>query len=682
MRVMLAAVAALLSTAALADTTVQYSVLIQDRPSGSQVTVFHDDGRVDTDMSYRDNGRGPDIKERTRFAADGTLLSLDTTGKSTFGAPIDEHYALKGQTAQWHSLADRGTKTLSGPAVYVPNDNSFEAFAFLVRAALKAGGRIAAVPAGELTVTKVLDRSVQSGGQTRQVSLYAITGLTTQPAFAWLTHDEHPQFFAFIYPGVVHVIEQGWEAAAPELDKAQEQSERDWLHGLAKRLAHAVPDPILIRNVRVLDTEHAQLLPAQDVYVFHGRIAALYPAGSTSHGAGTVIDGSGRVLMPALFDMHAHEDTWNLLLQIAGGVTTSRDMGNDNARLQQIISEVDSGEIVGPRIIPCGFIEGDSKYSASGGFRVKDLQGAKDAVEWYAQHGYGQIKIYNSFHPEWVAETAALAHERGMRVSGHVPAFMTSEEAIRAGYDEIQHINQLMLVFFVGPKDDTRTLARFYLLAENAHALDLSSPKVSALVDLMKEHHTVLDTTLTTFEGNFTQQQGEMNPSFAAVADHVPVAVRRGWLENSMNVTAKNVTTYRASYDKMVRFVGQLYRAGVPLEAGTDDIAGFTLHRELELYVRAGIPPAEALKIATWNGARFTGRLAELGSVVRGKRADLMLVDGDPTQNISDIRRISLVMKDGVVYFPAEVYEAIGVKRFVDPVPMKTEAAPASASAQ
>ena len=673
MRIIIAAAAVLLSTAAIADTTIHYTVLIQDRPSGSEVTVVHNDGRIDTDMSYRDNGRGPDIKERARVSPDGTLLSLDTTGKSTFGAPIEEHYTLKGQSAQWRSLADRGSKTLGGPAVYVPNDNSFGDIGMVARAALRQPqGKIAGLPGGELTITKVLDRSVQSGGSTRQVSLYALTGLTTQPVFAWLTTGATPQFFAFIFPGVLHVIEQGWEASAPELDKVQEQAERDWLKGLATRLAHPMPDPVLIKNVRVLDTEHAQLLPAQDVYVYRGHIAALYPAGSTPREAGTVIDGSGRVLMPALFDMHAHENTWNLLLQIAGGVTTSRDMGNDNARLQQIISQVDSGEIVGPRIIPCGFIEGDSQYSASGGFRVKDLQGAKDAVEWYAQHGYRQIKIYNSFHPEWVAETAALAHERGMRVSGHVPAFMTSAEAIRAGYDEIQHINQLMLVFFVGPKDDTRTLARFYLLAENAHALDLSSAKVTELVNLMKEHHTALDTTLTAFEGNFTQMQGELDPSFAAVADHVPVAVRRGWLENSMNVTAKNVATYRASYDKMVQFVGQLYRAGVPLEAGTDDIAGFTLHRELELYVRAGIPPAEALKIATWNGARFTGRLDELGSVAPHKRADLILVDGDPTQNISDIRSISLVMKDGVAYFPAEVYEAIGVKRFADPPPVQT----------
>jgi imidazolonepropionase-like amidohydrolase len=257
-----------------------------------------------------------------------------------------------------------------------------------------------------------------------------------------------------------------------------------------------------------------------------------------------------------------------------------------------------------------------------------------------------------------------------MRVSGHVPAFMRSDEAIRAGYDEIQHINQLMLAFFLGPKDDTRTLRRFYLIAEQADTFDLNSKPALDMIALMKEHGTTLDTTLTAFEDNFTQRQGELSHSYAAVADHVPVSVARAWHENSMNVTAQNAAKYRGSFDKMVQYVGQLYRAGVPLEAGTDAIAGFTLHRELELYGTAGIPPAEALRIATWNGARFTGRLADLGSVEPRKSADLILVDGDPTQNISDIRRVSLVMKEGVVYFPAEVYESLGIKRFADPPAM------------
>ena len=668
MRIMAAATAALaLSGTALADTTSHYTVLFQERVAGSEVATVRGDGGVDVQMSYRNNGRGPDLKEHSRFAPDGTLLSFEVKGKSTFGAPIDESYTLKGGKARWRSQADRGEMAVTAPAVYVPVDSSFEAAAAMVRAALRQPGqRIAALPGGELAVRKVLDRQLQSGGQSLAVALYAVIGIDTRPDFIWLTGPEDHRFFALVIPGLARVIEQGWEGQGAELERLQVQAEHDWLHELAGRLAHRLADPIVIRNVRVFDSQNARVLPPQDVYVYRGYIAALFPAGSSARDGASSIEGGGRVLMPALIDMHAHEDTWNLLLQIAGGVTTSRDMGNDNTRLQEIISQLESGEIVGPRIIPCGFIEGDSPYSASGGFRVKDLQGALDAVDWYAQHGYGQIKIYNSFHPEWVEPTAARAHSYGMRVSGHVPAFMRSEEAIRAGYDEIQHINQLMLTFFVGPKDDTRTLARFYLLAEHADGLDLASQRVSDLVALMKEHHTSLDTTLSAFESNFTQKQGELSPSYAAVAEHVPVNVQRGWHENSMNVTEQNAEHYRASYDKMVQFVGQLYRAGVPLEAGTDGIAGFTLHRELELYVRAGLTPAQALQVATWNGARFTRR-ADLGSVEPGKRADVILVDGDPTRNISDIRRISMVMKDGVIYFPAEVYEAVGVKRFADP---------------
>jgi hypothetical protein len=651
-----------------ADTVTRYAVLIEGRVAGSQVTTVHGGGAIDVTMSYKDNGRGPDIKEHYQLAPDGSLAAFAVKGTSTFGGPIDESYSLKGASAQWRSEADHGATEVKGPAVYIPVDNSFEAYGLIARAALaQPGGRIAALPQGELKIQKVGGTTLTAAAGTRAVSLYAITGIDTQPDFIWLTDGDSPRFFAFVLPGFIRVVEQGFETPAAELDALQTKAENDWLHGLELKLAHRLPGPVLIRNVRVFDAQNARLLPAHDVYVYRGRIAALYEPNSTPRGTQTVIEGAGRVLMPALFDMHAHENTWNLLLQIAGGVTTSRDMGNNNERLQHIITQVNEGEIVGPRIIPCGFIEGDSPYSASGGFRVKSLQDAKDAVDWYAEHGYHQIKIYNSFHPEWVQETAAYAHQRGMRVSGHVPAFMRSDEAIRAGYDEIQHINQLMLAFFVGPKDDTRTLQRFYLIAEHADTLDLNSKPVTDLVELMKQHGTTLDTTLATFEDEFTQRQGELSRSYAAVADHVPVTVARAWHENSMNVTAKNAARYRASYDKMVEFVGQLYRAGVPLEAGTDSIAGFTLHRELELYGKAGIPASEALRIATWNGARFTGRLADLGSVEPRKLADLILVDGDPTQNISDIRRVSLVMKEGVAYYPAEVYEALGIKRFADP---------------
>src|SRR5262249_22616196 len=145
------------------------------------------------------------------------------------------------------------------------------------------------------------------------------------------------------------------------------------------------------------------------------------------------------------------------------------------------------------------------------GFVVANLDEVKQAIDWYAQRGYPQIKIYNSFYREWLPEAVIYAHSRGLRVSGHVPAFMRAEDVVKDGFDEIQHINQVMLNFFVKPEDDTRTLARFNLVAQNTYRMDLNSAKVREFVALLKSKQTVIDPTLTTFEGMFVQRQGEMN---------------------------------------------------------------------------------------------------------------------------------------------------------------------------
>jgi hypothetical protein len=254
-----------------------------------------------------------------------------------------------------------------------------------------------------------------------------------------------------------------------------------------------------------------------------------------------------------------------------------------------------------------------------------------------------------------------------MRIGGHIPAFMRAEEAVRAGYDEIQHINQVMLNFLVKPEDDTRTLLRFYLVGDNAAQIDLDSDASRTFLQLLVARGTVVDTTITTFEPMFTQMQGEANPAFRKVASHVPPALQRNWLVNSMDVNAGNAARFRNSYAKLLELTRRLYAAGVPLLAGTDNIAGFTLHRELETYVQAGIGAAQALQIATRNGARYTQLSDLVGSVAVGKLADLILVDGDPTENIASVRDVSMVMKEGVVYYPAEIYEALGIKAFRPP---------------
>jgi hypothetical protein len=352
---------------------------------------------------------------------------------------------------------------------------------------------------------------------------------------------------------------------------------------------------------------------------------------------------------------------------VAGGVTTSRDMGNDNANIAEMRANIAAGRTVGPHIEPAGFIEGESPFAARGGFVVASVAEAEHAVDWYAQRGYRQVKLYNSIKPEWAAPIAAYAHKRGLRVSGHVPAFSRSERVVREGYDELQHINQLMLNFVSDPDTDSRTIVRFNLVAERSKDLDLDSQAVRDFIALLADRQIVVDATLATFEGSWTQKPGEVNPAMAAVVDHLPAATRREYHTNETDVSGGRLETYRASWKRMLEFVGRLHAAGVPLVAGTDDLAGFMLHRELELYVQAGVEPGEAIRIATENGARYAGVLADRGTIERGKRADLILVDGDQTTNISDIRKVSYVLMDGSGFAPADIYEALGIRRFVDP---------------
>jgi hypothetical protein len=669
-RLLLGVALCVVAAAAQAQRVDKYVVLFQGKPGGAQTTTVAADGSVAVDFSYRDNGRGPDVKEEIAFERDGSLKRHRLSGKSTFGGPIDETYARDGASARWQSVADRGETTLAAPAWYWPiSESSPEGLALAVRAALKRPGqRLPMLPSGEAQVTRLAEYTFRSGARRQAAALYAVTGLDYDPEYVWLTTGKEPRFFAAAVPGWFAIVPEGWEAIVADVDREQLAAQSRQLEALVPKLAHRVPEPILIRNARVFDSEHARLGPAQDVYVSGGRITALYPAGSTARDAGTVIDASGRVLLPALFDLHDHMDPWSGLLHVASGVTTVRDMGSDNAVLAAQMARVSAGQAVGPRTVPAGFIEGRSEHNASGGFVVSNPDEVRAAIDWYAQRGYPQLKLYNSYRREWVALTTAYAHERGLRVSGHVPAFMRAEEVVRMGYDELQHINQVMLNFLVGPKDDTRTLLRFYLVLEKGHALDLDGKPVRKFLELLRQRGTVVDPTAATFEDMY-QRQGEPHPAYASVIGHLPGAVQRNLHMTSFDVTDANVARYKASYEKMIEMIGRMHRAGATLVAGTDTTAGLGLHRELELYAKAGIPPAEVLRIATWNGAKVTRTLDRLGSVTPGKLADLILVDGDPTADISDIRKIALVMKEGVIYRPSEVYPAVGVKPFVEPVP-------------
>jgi imidazolonepropionase-like amidohydrolase len=248
-----------------------------------------------------------------------------------------------------------------------------------------------------------------------------------------------------------------------------------------------------------------------------------------------------------------------------------------------------------------------------------------------------------------------------MRVSGHVPSGMNAEQFVRAGVDEIQHMNFILLNFMPQVKD-TRTPARFTEVAAHGAEIDPQSDQVRALIELLKERKIVLDPTLSIFEGMIDDRPGKIAAGFAAVAANMPAQVRRGFLYGGLEVPDGMDQRYRDSFQRMLDMAKAFYDAGITIVAGTDSMAGFSLHRELELYASAGIPAPKVLQLATLGAARVVKRDGELGSITPGKLADMILVEGDPAAHISDVRRVRTVIKDGVVYQVADLDRALGVR--------------------
>lgn len=649
---------------ALAAQTTRYLALVDGgKQAGQQVVTRADDGTTTVEFVFKDNGRGPELKESYTLADDGTYRTYAVQGTSTFGAKVDESFQRNGDQVSWKSKSDAGQETVPGVGLYAPLGGTPAGISVALGALAKHNGKLPLLPNGTLSSSKLGQAQVQRDGKTQTVQLLALTGQGFTPNFVWATNDAQPRLFALIYPGYLQLIEEGWQANAAALEAQQKAAEGKLLVDLRKKLGHRFAGTTVLRDVRVFDSEHATLGAATDVVIADGKIVSVGKADPKLK-ADRVVDGGGKVLMPGLFDMHGHVSRWDGGLNVAAGVTTVRDMGNDNATLQQMIGEIEDGTLMSPGVVPAGFIEGESQYSARNGFVIKNLDEAKKAVDWYSEHGYPQIKIYNSFPKAVLRDTVAYAHSKGMRVSGHVPAFLRAQDVVDQGFDEIQHINQLMLNFFVDDKTDTRTLQRFYLVADKTVDLDFDSKPVQDFIATLAKKQIAIDPTLATFEF-LHQRDGELSPIVAGIEDHLPPDVQRGRRSAEMNIPDDaTAARYTKSYDKLVEFVGRAYKAGVPLLAGTDEVPGFTLQHELALYVRAGLTPAQALQVATWNAAKVARVLDNRGSVTVGKRSDLILIDGDPTKDIGDIRKVSLVLRGDTAYYPSEVHEALGVKPF------------------
>ena len=646
----------------LAAETTTYRVLFAGDDTGHLV-VDRAENRVAIDFDFKQNGRGPTIAEELTLDERGYPVDWTITGMTTFGSSVDEYFRVEDDVARWQDATGSDDTSIDGALpFYIDQNGSVYSRALLARALLAdADQRLEVLPGGEATIRERSTSSFDGPDGEFVVTAYEISGLSYNPDLIML--DQDGEFFATASPRY-SIVRAGYESADAELRKIAETLSTERFVEIQSKVAHRHEAPVRIRNVRVFDPAALTLTQPKDVVVYGDRIAGVQPANSPVPEGDVVIDGAGGTLVPGMYEMHGHLGQGNALLNVAAGVTSVRDMGNENAVLEDLRNRIDDGTIAGPRITRSCFIEGKSEFSAATGETVATLDEALAMVRWCGSRDFYQVKLYNSMQPEWAETIVEEAHRLGLRVAGHVPAFSTANAMIEAGFDEITHANQLMLGWVLEDDEDTRTLFRFTAM-KRFPALDVDGEDVQYTINRMAEREVAHDPTIAIHEYGMTAVRGETAPFARQIIDHLPTNEQRSAREEFLGTSSpEERAEYVAAFEFILGILSELNEAGILLLPGTDLGGSFAYHRELELFEQVGMTPAEVLRRASYDMAVYLGQVEDLGSIEKGKFADFFLVPGDPTESLDELRRIQMVVADGVIYFPEEIYPWFGVRPF------------------
>lgn len=639
------------------------------RPSGTSVMRTDPDGTIHSLLHVVENGRGPHVEATFKLGADKTLASFDAKGHHTMGTQFTSTFRAENGRARWQSEEESGERELNGPAFYLPMAEVPELEGMIVQAALALGGALPMLPQGTVRVAKTGEVEISANGQKRTLVGYEIGGLDFLPKQTWMNKDgtwfgTTSEWFS--------LVPEGWEGVIDPLIAKQHELDRARDAQRAAILAHRpAAAGVALTHVRVLDVERGKWRPDQTVLVVGDTIKSIGPAKSAKLPEGVeIIDFEGRALIPGLWDMHAHLGDSDGVLDIASGVTTARDVGNDPDKLDDFKTRFDNGTAIGPHVIRFGFIEGRNEKAASSKVTAETVDEAKAAVKFFVDRKYEGVKVYNSVKPELVPVIASEAHAKGLKVTGHIPVHMLAHEAVSAGYDGIEHINMLFLNFFATHETDTRDTTRFTLVGEKAPEFDLASKPVKDFLAQLKAKKVVIDPTVNAFEDLFVGEQGKIIPGLEATIARLPINPQRYYLVGGLPLAGDQKQRYLATFDKLLAMIKTLYDAKVPLVLGTDAVAGLMLHHEMSLFARAGVPNAAILRMASIEPAKNLGLDKVVGTIAVGKRADLAVIDGDPLVKIDDVTHVVATMRAGVLYDSAQLYEAVSVKP-LDPVVKK-----------
>jgi imidazolonepropionase-like amidohydrolase len=578
--------------------------------------------------------------------ANGLPTSISVRGFNPTGDAAEKFTIDDGQ-AKWKSPIDSGAVVYSAPAFYVAFGGPAQLTAWFVEGLLTSPDKsLVLLPGGKATAEKLTSLEIGDGAKKKTVTAWAVSGLGNSPLPIWT--EAHNKFFGLAMG--MSWLPAGYENERAKLEKAQGDALAARMPALASSLARNPPTPVAFTDVKLFDADGLRFLDDQTVVVDKGVIVSVGPATETKPPSGAqIIDGKGKTLVPGMWDCHMHiSNDYTGLQELSLGVMSVRDPGNDDVRTIDRRGRAAKGDLLFPHVYPSSLIDGKGPYTA----QVANVATSQaEAIAWVRkakEKGFTGVKFYGTLNPAWLKASIAEAHKLGLHVHGHLPAGIRPMDAINAGYDEITHINWIIMQAM--PDDVVKVsngIMRFEGPGRYARNVDLDAAPMKTLVATMAAKRISSDPTMVAFEGLYVPENGDLSPAYAPFVGTLPPATERGFRAGGFAVP-KDLTRadYRASWAKCVQLLAKMHKAGVPIVAGTDG-SGIEIIRELEIYHEAGLTPAEALAAATIMPARLVGQEKKTGSIKVGKNADMVLVEGDPSARLADLRQTRVVMMDG-----------------------------------
>ncbi|HEV2963219.1 MAG TPA: amidohydrolase family protein [Candidatus Angelobacter sp.] len=429
---------------------------------------------------------------------------------------------------------------------------------------------------------------------------------------------------------------------------------------------------LAIINVNVIDATGSPVQPGMTVVIHDDRIVVIAKTATLKLKLpknAKVVDGRNKFLIPGLWDMHVHTifGDWipggkdvSLPLFVANGVTGIRDMGGDLDTLLQWRSQISAGAILGPRMIISGPMLDGPKSRFPSSVSITTAEEGRKAVDDLQAKGVDFIKVQSFITRDGYFGVAGETKKLGITLVGHVPDSIRASETIDAGQKSIEHLTGV----FEGASTEEDSFIQGSSKGPKRYLDTYNDALAAALISRMARNHTWLVPTLVWERGQWLID--DIDYSHDADLKYAPASwQQKSWPSFTKGIMAEldtdEVSVRRRFVQKEFEIVNAMRKAGVPIMAGTDTAAavavlpGFSLHTELECFAQAGFTPMEALQTATLNPAKFLGLQSQMGTIEKGKLANLVLLDANPLEDIKNTRKIAAVVLNGRLLDRAEL---------------------------